>query len=521
MRQHVINSLTHLNPLRLGRSTPISDRLVVRPVDSRPGCAETGAALLNGAQGLEPEYWHRCLWLRDMRACSDDDARQSARQMILHWIEQHGREDRFAWRADFIGARLTQWLSHHDFFTGSDESDFDEKFFASVDEHIRHLDKIIPGGLYGIPVLEALQGLIYAGLTLEGWENIIPRALAMFSDEINRQILPDGLHISRSPGQLQQALQILMDCRTLMALAGYPQPLILQRAAERMGLGLRLFRMPDRALGTLQGTAEGNPDIIEALLAQAAPATKTIESLKQSGFERVSRGRSVLLIDRGDAPPKPYLGHAAPLSFEFFCGKHRLFVSCGTHTASADWQEILRASAAHNMVVVDNRSAHPHKIVLERQDNARHTVLEGHHDGYSSLKNLIVQRQLVLSADGNRLQGQELLSSARKPSQAVPLAVRFHLHPRVIASIIRSGAAALLRLPDGSGWRFTPQSSQDLSLQIEESIYLGDGKTPRKTQQLVIHSALEEKDAHILWSLTREGLSDTPAKRVQTRQTLL
>lgn len=521
MRQSVLSSLSQLNPLRMGRSSPISDRLVVRPVDPHLGCAERGAAVIDGARVVAPEDWHRFLWLRDLRACGGEEARDAARHMILQWISHHEREDRAAWRADLVGMRLTQWLAHHDFFAPGEASEFDDKFFASVDEHIRFLDKIVPGGLYGIPLLEALQGLIYAGLALEGWENVIPRALAMFSDEINRQILPDGLHVSRSPGQLQSALQILMDCRTLMALAGYPQPLILQRAAERMGLGLRLFRLPDRALSTLQGSAEGDPEAIEALLAQAAPGTKTIESLRQSGFERVTRGRSVLLMDRGDAPPRPYQGHAAPLAFEFFCGKHRLFVSCGAHAGCADWREMLRASAAHNMAVVDNRNAHPQVLALERHDAAAHTILEGHHDGYKAIKGLMVQRQLALSADGNRLQGQELLSAPRKPGQAVPFALRFHLHPRVIASLIRGGAAALLRLPDGSGWRFVPHSESDVTLQLEESIYLGDGKTPRKTQQLVIHGAMNDKEARILWSLTREGLSDTPAKRVQTRQTLL
>ena len=48
---------------------------------------------------------------------------------------------------------------------------------------------------------------------------------------------------------------------------------------------------------------------------------------------------------------------------------------------------------------------------------------------------------------------------------------RFHLHPSVKASSVQDGESILLRLGDGSGWRFRATGGVT---NVQESVYLGE-----------------------------------------------
>ena len=81
-----------------------------------------------------------------------------------------------------------------------------------------------------------------------------------------------------------------------------------------------------------------------------------------------------------------------------------------------------------------------------------------------------------------------------------PLAIRFHLHPQVQASVSQNGQTALLRLPSGTGWRMR---AADHALSLAESVYLGLRGEIRRTQQIVITATAS--DGSVKWALTREG----------------
>ena len=94
------------------------------------------------------------------------------------------------------------------------------------------------------------------------------------------------------------------------------------------------------------------------------------------------------------------------------------------------------------------------------------------------------------------------MNAPSAPAKPVDVALRFHLHPRVMVSLIRDGQDALLRLPGGVGWRFCVGQGV---LALEDSVYLGQGCEPRKTKQLAIYGQVHDKKAQIKWALKREG----------------
>ena len=89
-----------------------------------------------------------------------------------------------------------------------------------------------------------------------------------------------------------------------------------------------------------------------------------------------------------------------------------------------------------------------------------------------------------------------------KPQEA---AIRFHLHPRVSASLIQNGASVLLRMPSGGGWRLRVTGGR---LAINESVYFGEGGRLQRTRQIVIAVPLAElrelESVSVKWALRRE-----------------
>jgi uncharacterized heparinase superfamily protein len=79
--------------------------------------------------------------------------------------------------------------------------------------------------------------------------------------------------------------------------------------------------------------------------------------------------------------------------------------------------------------------------------------------------------------------------------------VRFHLHPAAQVSMIQNGAAALIRLPSGQGWRLRAAGG---TLEVQESLYAGGPGDPRRTTQVVV-TGIAESGAHVVkWALKRE-----------------
>ncbi len=514
----------------------VPDRLIVRPPDAWTGCAERGATLCEGLFSLDDDTlqirgncwnppgvsqkWlnniHGFSWLRDLRASGTGRAQQQGYAMIESWLQAHKLWDPIAWAPDVTGRRLSIWISHYDYFLEHADEDVQDLFFSALNRQARHLQKLLPGTLTGIPLLEAAKGLLYAGLGLQGRESMIEQALDIFERESAKQVLSDGGHISRSPRLLEGALQIFLDAKNALSSAGYPLPERLQFAIDRMGPALKFFTGGDRHYALMNGAQSGNPNFIDSLLAQSGMRGKGIESLPATGYERISQGRSLLIFDAGKSPPWPYdaEAHAAPLSFEFSYGKERIFVSCGAHPSSGEWNESLRATAAHNTLCIDHRNAceiradghfgRKVKMPFIRREDGRHAALiEGAHDGYMQLSGITHSRRLFLCEHGSDLRGEDTLESAIVPTRTHDVSIRFHIHPRVLVSLVQDGQEALLRLPSGVGWRFQHTGG---TLSLDNSVYLGEGGQPRRSKQLVISIPMDDDHLQIKWALQREGI---------------
>ncbi len=517
----------------LGGSQP--QGFVTIPTDGWPGDMEKGRWLCEGTftlggetfeipnshwylEGLSQDWMahiHGFSWLRDLRALGGDQARLAARALIESWIDHHHGFDKVTWQNDFTGERLSHWIGCYDFFGASAGEEFQDLFFNSLSRQARHLCRALPGDSTGIAQLKAIKGLAYCGIALEGRESWLEVALDLLQEETRKQIQPDGGHITRSPAQLTEALQIFIDIRCALKAAHYPVPGPMQHTIDRMAQALRFFRYSDKKLCVFNGAQEGDINFLEAVLSKSNARGKTLTRLPQSGYERLTLGRSVIMMDTGSPPAYPHERHhhAAPLAFEFIYGKERIFTSCGSHPFDPTWQDSLRATAAHNTLSIDHRNAAEirhdghfgrkhRKMSVTREDTHDACLIEATHDGYVSLNGITHRRRIYMGEQGHDIRGEDTLSCSIGAVNPKEIALRFHLHPRVLVSIIQDGTEALLRLPGGAGWRFHFSGG---AFALENSIYLGEGSRPRKTKQLVLYGTMESDFARIKWGLQREG----------------
>jgi uncharacterized heparinase superfamily protein len=319
------------------------------------------------------------------------------------------------------------------------------------------------------------------------------------------------------------ALQDLIEIRNLLHGAGVEPPPHLAALLDRAAPALRLFRHGDGGLALFNGSRDEASSVIDLVLTQGQARGRAPAELPETGFQRLQAGRTLVIVDCG-APPAgraaaaaegglpagaDRFAHAGTLAFEMSVGRDRLVVNCGAAPAAEEaWRDALRATAAHSTLVLsDTNSAElrpeglgrrPEQVETARHESAGAQWLEASHDGWRRAFGALHRRRLYLAESGDDLRGEDMVELPA--DVAVPaFAVRFHLHPGVVASLLQDESAALLRLPSGIGWKIRAKGAR---VALEDSVYLGG--EPRRSNQVVLFA--EEGEASVQWAITRVSL---------------
>jgi uncharacterized heparinase superfamily protein len=483
----------------------------VRPLPAGAFAVQTGSPIARAhALGFS--------WVRDLRALGTDAARLAARRIISDFLETQN-PDPLAQRPDVAGARITAWLGHYDFFAASADDDFRQRLMSRLVVDARLLAAALPAEERDGRALTALKGLIAAAAAMPAHAAYLPRAQKFLAQEIERQVLPDGCHVERSPAAHLAALQDFTEIRALLQAAAAQAAAAqaasteltesLAAAIEHMAIALRALRHGDGGLALFNGSKEDLATLIDLVLSQAGRPGRPQGSFALNGLHRITAGKSLLLVDAGAPAARGLdrLAHAGTLSFEFSSAKERLIVNCGAaQAAAADWRDALRATAAHSTLIIADVSSselresglgrRPETVEAERHEANGAHWLECSHDGWRRLFGAIHKRRLYLSESGEDLRGEDLVES----EQPQPFTIRFHLHPSVTASLQQDHGAVLLRLPSGQGWRLRAEGA---AISVQESVYFGLAE-PRRAEQIVL-TGHQDGPQQVKWAITRLG----------------
>src|ERR1700755_2009806 len=111
--------------------------------------------------------------------------------------------------------------------------------------------------------------------------------------ELDRQILPDGGHISRNPGALIELLLDLLPLAQAFTARNVAPPPPLTHAIDRMMPMLRFFRHGDGTSALFNGVGPPSPELIAPLLAYDAARGEPVANAPHSGYQRVQANSTV------------------------------------------------------------------------------------------------------------------------------------------------------------------------------------------------------------------------------------
>ena len=478
---------------------------------------------------VEDPGWNRSLhgfrWLRHMRAAATDLAAANARALVSDWIAMHGgRIEGVAWEPEVTARRIIAWLQHSSVVLQGAEFTFYRAFLRSLAAQVRYLRSVAREMDDGADRLRARIALAYSALSLPASPGTIRTASRNLSQELERQILPDGGHISRNPMAVGELLADLLPLRQTYTNQAEQTPPALMGAIDRMLPALRFFRHRDGSIAHFNGMGVTIADRIAAILRHDDTGGAPLLHAPHSGYERLAMEDVTVLADTGTPPPVDVSqeAHAGCLSFELSSARQLYIVNAGVDAFGADeFRPLSRATAAHSTATLNDTSSArfsfsermtrligqplvqgPSHVKCERIDGDGVQGFIASHDGYVSRFGLYHEREMALDRGGDRLTGVDRFfraggAPARDNGQD-NVTIRFHLHPDIVPMRADDGRL-ILAAPGNEGWSFEVEG---IYPQIEDSIFFASLSGPRRTRQIVLACRAAERP-EIRWQMER------------------
>lgn len=478
---------------------------------------------------------HGFLWLDDLAAVGDAESRHLAQAWTMDWITRYGAGKGDGWTPAMTGARVLRICAHARFLFLDLEKPHALSVLRSLARQLNYLGRTWRQEPAGQPRLEALAGLVFAGVSFNGREKSLKSANKAIGAECARHIGENGGIPTRNPEELMEIFTLLTWVyRTLEDADVKPDDRLVE-ALERIAPTLRGLRLGDGNLTRFHGGGRGREGQLDQVLSDSRIRTSRIGELAM-GYDRLTAARITLLVDCAAPPALPvsHHAHASTLAFEMSSGRHPIVVNCGAgRKFSAVWERRCRATISHNTVAIEKISSSriapsgvvsktfgerlldtPANVTRSRKADQQGNWLLATHDGYAADYGLIHQRRIYLSPDGREFRGQDSLTAttekdrktfknaiAAVPSLGATYAAHFHLHPDVKTKLSEDNKSVALQLPNKEVWVFRHEGGL---LTLESSAFLDQWRhKPRATKQIVVSSRVLDYSDRITWIFKR------------------
>lgn len=533
-----------------------AEQLLLAPQELRTADPSFATELYNGHFGLagklaevdtespfeiDPpsEGWARELygfgWLRHLRAADSELSREQAKVLVNDFIALKRSLPGLAWQPEIVGRRVISWLSNSVLVLDTGEPQAYETFLRALSSQLRYLSASYRDAPDGVPRLVSLMALVYAGLCIAEQQAVVERYTRPLCKELERQILPDGGHISRNPEALVELLLDLLPLKQCFVARDRPPPKELTDAIERIMPMLRFFRTCDGTLTRFNGAGPTPTDALATALAYDDVKGAPVRYAANSAYARLECGSTLFICDIGPTPAASLsiTAHAGFLSFEMSSGNAPMIVNCGTPSVDHDeWRPFSRSTPAHSTLTFEDVSsgefgtsgtngalptvdapllgpANAQATLSDQVDSTDNIRIRGSHDGYLERFGVTHARQMLIAPNGLLISAEDKLSAPqglKSPDEnliAGDYAVRFHLHPSVRAELGSDGQSVELRLKNGEAWRITSNAPETT---LEQSFFLADARGPQPTSQVVLGGFIgEASEVRIVWNIERKG----------------
>lgn len=316
--------------------------------------------------------------------------------LCREWIAANSVGEGIGWHPYPTARRLVNWCRAE--LTAPD-------LLESLYRQAAYLYRNVETHVYGNHLLENARALVLAGCYLRGqgeadrWRQ---RGMAIYRDEIDEQVLSDGVHFERSPMYHALVLEGVLDVLNVLP-EDHPDWAEMRESAQIMSDALESVTHPDGTIALFNDSTyeiAPSPDRLLRYARDVLGYTPSSRSAFPEAGYYLYRGDDLwMMIDGGPAGPEYLMAHAHAdlFSYELSLFERRFIVDSGVYEYSAGpMRQYVRGTAAHNTVQIDGldqiecwdrfrvaRRAAPRDV--EWTETEEGAIFEGALDGYQGL----------------------------------------------------------------------------------------------------------------------------------------
>lgn len=235
-----------------------------------------------------------------------------------------------------------------------------KEILKSLYPQYRYLLKHQEKGLLGNHYFENLKAIVLCSLIYEE-EKIFDAYYPKFLNELEEQILEDGVHFERSLMYHKIVLEGII--RVAFLLNQFDKKSLTQPLLDKIQSMITAGFSLERSMGKTPFFNDAAENVAKDMnqLIQAASCLFGIEpedrqAFPVSGYYKVYSRDCALMFDAGEIGPHylPGHSHCDCLSFELSFRGKPLFVNSGTYGYQGSKRSYFRSTRAHNTVTIDN-----------------------------------------------------------------------------------------------------------------------------------------------------------------------
>ena len=283
------------------------------------------------------------------------------KRLVASWMDACSYPQDDAWHPYTISLRLVNWLVALDLFGETVQED--RAFFARMLESMylqyRHLLANRELHLRANHYWENVKTLVVCAAAF-GEQRELDRALCELEEQLDEQVLPDGMHFERSLMYHKLVLEGMLRVYLTSDQLGFDLPDSFMPKLKAM---LDAMASLERGMGKtpfFNDSADGVAKECRQLVAACSrrlglEADDSIAAFPDAGYYKLYDGDMAVMFDAGEPGPSYMLGHAHCdcLSFEMSYRGKPVVVNSGTYSYQSELRPYFRSTAAHNTCVVD------------------------------------------------------------------------------------------------------------------------------------------------------------------------
>ena len=450
-------------------------------------------------------YFHSFEFLNDLQEISTETLRIHGRKLTSYWIKKNSSWKSKTWEDFILATRICNWLKNYNFFFSTADAEFKKEIFSSILRQIEHLVKNFSNLKRNSDLIRIIKALIYTSISIPNKKYYYQIAIFNLKSELSRQILSDGCHFQRNPKIHIQVLMDLLDIRSILNSTKKIVFFDLQNSIKNMSVACRFFLHKDISLANFNGADNVNQKEIKNLMAEIPKFKKNPRELTESGFQRVDTKDTTLIVDCG--VPKnynaTYKAHSCSTTFELSYKKNKIIIN----SLPGLEKKINRKTAAHSTLTLNNTDAYkilknehlsrvPDKMNVKRIERYGANVIEIENYGYKNQYDAIHKRLIYIDNKGLDIRGEDNIYCPME----ISFDIRFFLDLNLKTLITNNGKNIVLRLLNGSGWKF---SSSLEKLDIISNRNININNQPITNEHIHLTGETKELITVIKWSLKK------------------